>query len=117
MLGNVRTFAEKGSALAGLVNWASETKPVRMLNEAVFGSDQRRTLPALSRRTFASRVKDRSIAEYRTYSKVRRQPSFSRHLRRPYSHAHDPVADARSAQVDEQSKQQVLTALGLPPRQ
>jgi FAD/FMN-containing dehydrogenase/Fe-S oxidoreductase len=59
MLGNVRTFAEKGSALAGLVNWASGTKPVRMLNDAVFGIDQRRTLPALSRRTFASQVKDR----------------------------------------------------------
>ncbi len=46
MLGNVRTFLEFGSPFAGMVNWASATKPVRILNEAVFGIDQRRTLPA-----------------------------------------------------------------------
>jgi len=48
-----------GSAFAGIINWASETKPVRMLNDAVFGIDQRRTLPSLSRRTFEAQVKDR----------------------------------------------------------
>ena len=48
MLGNVRTFAKLGSPFAAMVNWASATKPVRMLNEAIFGIDQRRTLPALS---------------------------------------------------------------------
>jgi FAD/FMN-containing dehydrogenase/Fe-S oxidoreductase len=60
MLGNVRTFAQLGSPFAGMVNWASGTKPVRVLNEAVFGIDQRRTLPELSRRTFVSQVRGRS---------------------------------------------------------
>ena len=59
MLGNVRSFAKLSSPFASLVNWASSTKPVRMLNEAVFGIDQRRTLPAFSRRTFASQVRGR----------------------------------------------------------
>ncbi len=48
MLGNVRTFAKFGSPFAPLVNWMSATKPVRLLNEAIFGIDHRRTLPALS---------------------------------------------------------------------
>jgi len=59
MLGNVRTFLELGSPFAPMVNWISGTKPVRLLNEAVFGIDQRRTLPAISRRTFASQVRGR----------------------------------------------------------
>jgi FAD/FMN-containing dehydrogenase/Fe-S oxidoreductase len=63
MLGNVRTFAKFGSPLASIVNWASATKPVRMMNEAIFGIDQRRTLPALSSRTFASRVRGRGKAD------------------------------------------------------
>ncbi len=63
MLGNVRTFAKFGSPFAALVNWASTTKPVRMLNEAIFGIDQRRTLPALSGRTFVSQVRNRSKAD------------------------------------------------------
>jgi FAD/FMN-containing dehydrogenase/Fe-S oxidoreductase len=57
MLGNVRTIAECGSPFATLFNWASETKPVRLLNEAVFGIDHRRTLPALSSRTLSSHRK------------------------------------------------------------
>jgi FAD/FMN-containing dehydrogenase/Fe-S oxidoreductase len=60
MLGNVRTFAKLGSPFASIVNWMSAIKPVRMLNEAIFGIDQRRTLPALSSRTFASQVRNRS---------------------------------------------------------
>jgi len=63
MLGNVRTFAKLGSPFAAMVNWASATKPVRMLNEAIFGIDQRRTLPALSSRTFVSQVRNRSKAD------------------------------------------------------
>jgi FAD/FMN-containing dehydrogenase/Fe-S oxidoreductase len=59
MLGNVRTFAKLGSPFAATVNWVSGTKPVRMLNEAIFGIDQRRTLPALSSRTFASQIRSR----------------------------------------------------------
>jgi FAD/FMN-containing dehydrogenase/Fe-S oxidoreductase len=60
MLGNVRTFLELGSPLASMVNWISGTKPVRLLNESIFGIDQRRTLPAISSRRFASQVKGRS---------------------------------------------------------
>jgi FAD/FMN-containing dehydrogenase/Fe-S oxidoreductase len=63
MLGNVRTFAKFGSPFAGMVNWMSATKPVRMLNEAIFGIDHRRTLPALSGRTFESRVRGRGKAD------------------------------------------------------
>jgi FAD/FMN-containing dehydrogenase/Fe-S oxidoreductase len=63
MLGNVRTFAKLSSPFAGIVNWMSATKPVRMLNEAIFGIDQRRTLPALSSRTFASQVRGRGKGE------------------------------------------------------
>jgi Fe-S oxidoreductase len=46
-----------------MVNWMSATKPVRMLNEAIFGIDHRRTLPALSSHTFASRVRGRGKAD------------------------------------------------------
>jgi FAD/FMN-containing dehydrogenase/Fe-S oxidoreductase len=60
MLGNVRTIAEQGSRIASLMNWASATGPVRFINEQVFGIDSRRTLPALSRQTFASRVRNRA---------------------------------------------------------
>jgi FAD/FMN-containing dehydrogenase/Fe-S oxidoreductase len=63
MLGNVRTFAKLGSPFASMMNWAMGSKPVRVLNEAVFGIDQRRTLPELSRRTFASRVRGRDAAD------------------------------------------------------
>ena len=63
MLGNVRTFAKLGSPFASMVNWASATKPVRMLNEAIFGIDHRRTLPALSGRTFVSQVRNQSKAD------------------------------------------------------
>jgi FAD/FMN-containing dehydrogenase/Fe-S oxidoreductase len=63
MLGNVRTFAKLSSPFAGVVNWMSATKPVRMLNEAIFGIDHRRTLPALSSRTFASQVRGRGKAD------------------------------------------------------
>src|SRR5580698_9276334 len=59
MLGNVRTFLKFGSPFAGVVNWASATKPVRILNEAAFGIDRRRTLPAIAGRTFASQVRGR----------------------------------------------------------
>lgn len=63
MLGNVRTFAKLGSPFASLVNWITGTAPVRLLNEAVFGVDRRRTLPALSAGTFASQVKNRGAAD------------------------------------------------------
>jgi len=62
MLGNVRTFAKLSSPVASIVNWMSATKPVRMMNEAIFGIDQRRTLPALSGRTFASWIRGRGKA-------------------------------------------------------
>ncbi len=59
MLGNVRTFAERGSAFASVLNWIQGTKPVRLINEAVFGIDRRRTLPALASRTLESQTKGR----------------------------------------------------------
>jgi FAD/FMN-containing dehydrogenase/Fe-S oxidoreductase len=63
MLGNVRTFAKLGSPFASIVNRVSATTPVRMLNEGIFGIDRRRTLPALSSRTFASQVRRRGKAD------------------------------------------------------
>src|SRR6202049_366269 len=63
MLGNVRTFAKLGSPFASTVNWITGATPVRMLNEAVFGIDHRRTLPELSRKTFASQVRGRSARD------------------------------------------------------
>src|SRR5580698_11365858 len=63
MLGNVRTIAKLGSPFAPMVNWIQGTKPVRALNEAIFGIDHRRTLPALSRKTFASRVRGRGVRD------------------------------------------------------
>ena len=62
MLGNVRTVAERGSSFASIVNWVQGTKPVRMINEAVFGIDHRRTLPALAARTLVSQTKGRGAA-------------------------------------------------------
>ncbi len=63
MLGNVRTIAKLGSPFASMVNWVQGMMPVRMLNEAIFGIDHRRTLPALSRKTFASRVRNRNAPD------------------------------------------------------
>src|SRR5580698_7513488 len=60
MLGNVRTIAKLGSPFASLVNRVQGMMPVRMLNEAVFGIDHRRTLPELSSKTFAARVRGRN---------------------------------------------------------
>ncbi len=62
MLGNVRSFAERGSPFASMVNWMQESKPVRLINEAVFGIDHRRTLPALASRTLVSQTKGRGAA-------------------------------------------------------
>jgi len=63
MLGNVRTIAKLGSLAPGLFNWMQNSGLGRGLNEAVFGIDHRRTLPALASRTFASQVRQRSIAD------------------------------------------------------
>ena len=60
MLGNVRSFAEAGSPFARLVNWVQASKPVRMINETVFGVDHRRALPALASRTLKSQTRARS---------------------------------------------------------
>ncbi|HYA15874.1 MAG TPA: FAD-linked oxidase C-terminal domain-containing protein [Bryobacteraceae bacterium] len=63
MLGNVRKVAEQGSRFAGLMNWAQQTGLVREANEAIFRIDARRTLPALARRTFASRMRSSDAAD------------------------------------------------------
>jgi FAD/FMN-containing dehydrogenase/Fe-S oxidoreductase len=60
MLGNVRAFAEYGHRFASFVNWSSTIQPVRRLNEALFGIDRRRTLPALASRTLESQTKNRT---------------------------------------------------------
>ncbi len=59
LLGNVRAVAQAGSRMAALMNWSSGTKPVRLLNEAIFGIDRRRTLPRLSRRTLTALARRR----------------------------------------------------------
>ena len=53
VLGNAHTIAKLSSLAPGLMNWATSTKTVRAINEMVFGIDQRRTLPAVARKTFA----------------------------------------------------------------
>jgi FAD/FMN-containing dehydrogenase/Fe-S oxidoreductase len=63
VLGNVRRIAQLAKPFAAVFNWVSATMPVRMLNEVIFGLDRRRTLPALSSRTFESRVRGRNRAE------------------------------------------------------
>jgi FAD/FMN-containing dehydrogenase/Fe-S oxidoreductase len=63
MLGNVRSFAEFGSRMPGLVNWAQSSAPARMVNEAVFGIDRRRTLPRLASRTLEAQVSGRASSD------------------------------------------------------
>jgi FAD/FMN-containing dehydrogenase/Fe-S oxidoreductase len=63
MLGNVRSVAELGSKMPGLMNWAQSIAPARIVNEVVFGIDRRRTLPALASRTFESQLKGRPTAD------------------------------------------------------
>jgi FAD/FMN-containing dehydrogenase/Fe-S oxidoreductase len=63
MLGNVRSFAEFSSPFASITNWATNTKPIRALNEAVFGIDHRRTLPALSPKTLAVQIRNRGAKD------------------------------------------------------
>ena len=62
VLGNVRSVAELGSRMPGLMNWAQSIEPARIMNEMVFGIDRRRTLPALAGHTFESQIRDRSSA-------------------------------------------------------
>ena len=62
VLANVRTAAERMSPVATLANRAMRSAPVRYLNEALFGIDHRRTLPALSRRTLQSQLRGRGHA-------------------------------------------------------
>ena len=63
VLGNVHTIAKMGSPMAAVVNRVSALCPVRHFNEAVFGIDHRRTLPALSRKTLAARLRDKDSAD------------------------------------------------------
>lgn len=62
ILANVRTAAERMSPVASLANRAMRSAPMRHLNEALFGIDHRRTLPALSRRTLQSHLRGRGHA-------------------------------------------------------
>ena len=53
VLARADRIARWGSRLAPLSNWLAGSGPVRRVNEAVFGLDRRRPLPAFSRRPFA----------------------------------------------------------------
>ncbi len=59
VLGNVGRLARLGSPVASIVNRVSGSAPVRHL----LGIDQRRSLPQLSSRTLASRVRGKGSAE------------------------------------------------------
>ena len=63
MLGNVHTIAKLGSPMASMVNRVTASAPMRHLNEALFGVDHRRTLPKLSRKTLAARMRNESAAD------------------------------------------------------
>jgi FAD/FMN-containing dehydrogenase/Fe-S oxidoreductase len=52
-LGNVHRMSVWGSRFAPLSNWISSSAPGRWVNEKLFDIDQRRTLPAWRRETFA----------------------------------------------------------------
>ena len=52
VLSQADRIARWGSRLSPLSNWLAAAKPVRRLNELLFGLDRRRPLPAFSRRPF-----------------------------------------------------------------
>jgi FAD/FMN-containing dehydrogenase/Fe-S oxidoreductase len=52
-LGNIHRLSVWGSRFAPLSNWISSSLPVRWLNEKLLDIDQRRSLPAWKRDTFA----------------------------------------------------------------
>ncbi len=56
VLGNVAAMAVWGSRLAPLSNWTVRSRPLRWLNEAVFGIDSRRIPPAWTSRTLRRRL-------------------------------------------------------------
>ncbi|HEY6508003.1 MAG TPA: FAD-linked oxidase C-terminal domain-containing protein, partial [Vicinamibacterales bacterium] len=58
-LGNARSLAQLGSALAPVANWVLKTAPARAMNEMILGVDRRRQLPAFARRTLTDRASDR----------------------------------------------------------
>ncbi|MDE0076725.1 MAG: FAD-binding protein [Caldilineaceae bacterium] len=62
VLSRADRIARWGSRLAPLSNWLAATGPVRRVNEAVFGLDRRRPLPAFSGRPFTRRRRDSSPA-------------------------------------------------------
>src|SRR5205807_648298 len=56
---HVPALAKWGSRLAPLSNAAARTMTARWLGEKLFNIDRRRTLPALTRKTLASRFRSR----------------------------------------------------------
>ena len=63
MLGNVHTIAKLGSPVASIMNRVVASGPMRHFNEALFGIDHRRTLPALSRKTLTARVRNKTAKD------------------------------------------------------
>lgn len=55
VLSQADRIARWGSRLAPLSNWLAAARPVRRLNELLFGLDRRRPLPAFSRQPFTRR--------------------------------------------------------------
>ncbi len=58
VLSQADRIARWGSRLAPLSNWLAAAKPVRRLNELLFGLDRRRPLPAFSRQPFTRSWRD-----------------------------------------------------------
>ena len=58
VLSRADRIARWGSRLAPFSNWLAASGPVRRLNEAVFGLDRRRPLPAFSGRPFSESWRD-----------------------------------------------------------
>jgi FAD/FMN-containing dehydrogenase/Fe-S oxidoreductase len=66
-LGNARSVAKLGSALAPLANWALGLTPVRAVNEALLGIDRRRTLPSFASRTLQAQARGRTGGDVRLF--------------------------------------------------
>jgi Fe-S oxidoreductase len=66
-LGNARSLARLGSALAPVANWVLGSAPVRAANEALLGIDRRRRLPAFASRTLQTRARGRSGGDVRFF--------------------------------------------------
>ncbi len=70
VLSQADRIARWGSRLAPLSNWLAAAKPVRRLNELLFGLDRRRPLPAFSSQPFTRRWRNVEPATGSTRTRV-----------------------------------------------